>query len=119
MCPDAATDATGSDGRSNITRWCLILSSLGHDSEEAKARKALAQLCRIYGRPIFAFVCRKGHSVPDAQNVTQDFFVMVLKGNLFQQADRERGRFRSLLLKSLQNFPDRRALQGIRPQTRR
>ncbi|MBA3351382.1 MAG: hypothetical protein H0U23_02965 [Blastocatellia bacterium] len=40
----------------------------------------------------------------DAQDLTQDFFVMVLKGNFLQQADHERGRFRSLLLKSLQNF---------------
>ena len=44
--PDAATDATGSDGGFNTTRWCLILSSLGHDSE-AKTGKALAQICRI------------------------------------------------------------------------
>ena len=42
--------------------------------------------------------------MPDAQDLTQDFFVMVLKGNLLQQADRNRGRFRSLLLAALQNF---------------
>jgi DNA-directed RNA polymerase specialized sigma24 family protein len=42
--------------------------------------------------------------VPDAQDLTQDFFVMVLKGKLLQHADRRRGRFRSLLLKSLQSF---------------
>ena len=42
--------------------------------------------------------------MPDAQDLTQDFFVMVLKGNLIRHADRNRGRFRSLLLKSLQNF---------------
>ena len=104
MSPDATTDATGSDGRFNTTRWSLILSSLAGDSEDGKGREALAQLCRIYWRPIFAFVCRRGHSVPDAQDLTQDFFLMVLKGDLLQHADRERGRFRSLLLKSLQNF---------------
>lgn len=104
MTPDAATDAAESNSRFNTTRWSLILSSLDGDSDETKAQEALAQLCRIYWRPIFAFVCRKGHSVPDAQDLTQDFFVMVLKGSLLQQADPERGRFRSLLLKSLQNF---------------
>lgn len=40
----------------------------------------------------------------DAQDLTQDFFVMVLEGNLLQLADPSRGRFRSLLLKSLTNF---------------
>jgi RNA polymerase sigma factor (sigma-70 family) len=104
MAPDAATDAAGSNSRFNTTRWSLILSSLDGQSDEARAREALAQLCRIYWRPIFAFVCRKGHTEPDAQDLTQDFFVMVLKGNFLQQATPERGRFRSLLLASLQNF---------------
>ncbi|MEY2539626.1 MAG: hypothetical protein QOG67_3366, partial [Verrucomicrobiota bacterium] len=40
----------------------------------------------------------------DAQDLTQDFFVMILETNWLQHADRDRGRFRSLLLKSLQNF---------------
>ncbi len=98
MTPDRATDATVTSGRFNTTRWSLILSSLDRETEVGKAREALAQLCRIYWRPIFAYVYRRGHSVPDAQDLTQDFFLMVLKGNLLQQADRERGRFRSLLL---------------------
>ena len=104
MSPDAMTDASGNSGRFTTTRWSLILSSIDGEGAAGKARDALAQLCRIYWRPIFAFICRKGHSVPDAQDLTQDFFVIVLKGNLLQQADRERGRFRSLLLKSVQNF---------------
>ncbi|PYJ05802.1 MAG: hypothetical protein DME95_02865, partial [Verrucomicrobia bacterium] len=35
---------------------------------------------------------------------TQDFFARILKGDWLQRADRNRGRFRSLLLKSVQNF---------------
>src|SRR5262245_14193528 len=73
MSPDATTDAAGNSGRFTTTRWSLILSSIGGEGEEERAREALAQLCRIYWRPIFAFVCRKGHSVPDAQDLTQDF----------------------------------------------
>lgn len=103
MRTDAPADAARR-GQFDTTRWSLILASLGTGSEEDKAREALAQLCRTYWRPIFAFVCRHGHSIPDAQDLTQDFFVLILKGNLLQRADPERGRFRSLLLKSLQNF---------------
>ncbi|PYV62166.1 MAG: hypothetical protein DMG97_41085 [Acidobacteria bacterium] len=40
----------------------------------------------------------------DAQDLTQEFFVMILETNWLQHADPNRGRFRSLLLKSLQNF---------------
>ena len=103
MRSDAPADAARG-GHFDTTRWSLILASLGTGTEEAKAREALAQLCRTYWRPIFAFICRRGHSVPDAQDLTQDFFLMILKGNFLQKADPGRGRFRSLLLKSLQNF---------------
>lgn len=40
----------------------------------------------------------------DAQDLTQDFFVMVLEGNLLKLADPVRGRFRSLLLEALRRF---------------
>ena len=86
------------------TRWSVILSCADSEGGEQKARKALAELCKIYWRPVFAFICHKGHSVPDAQDLTQDFFVMMLKGHLLQRADRTRGRFRSLMLKALQDF---------------
>ena len=41
---------------------------------------------------------------PTQQDLTQDFFVVLLKRDLLNGADPTRGRFRSLLLKSLQNF---------------
>jgi len=82
----------------------VVLSCADLGSDEEKAHKALAELCKIYWRPVFAFICRQGHSVPDAQDRTQDFFVMVLKGHLLQRADRTRGRFRSLMLRALQDF---------------
>ena len=84
------------------TRWSLILSA-ANGSEEQKAHDALAELCRTYWRPIFSFVRARGFSVEDAQDLTQDFFVTILKKNWLQHADRNRGRFRSLLLRSLQN----------------
>jgi DNA-directed RNA polymerase specialized sigma24 family protein len=86
------------------TRWSVILSCVDSEGGEQKARKALAELCKIYWRPVFAFICHKGHSVPDAQDLTQDFFVVMLKGHLLQRADRTRGRFRSLMLRALQDF---------------
>jgi len=86
------------------TRWSLILSAANLQREEPKAREALAELCRTYWRPIFSFVCARGYLTEDAQDLTQDFFVTILKDNWLQHADRNRGRFRSLLLRSLQNF---------------
>jgi RNA polymerase sigma-70 factor (ECF subfamily) len=82
----------------------LILSAAHFGSEEQRARDALAELCRTYWRPIFSFVRGRGYSIEDAQDLTQDFFVTILEDNWLQHADRNRGRFRSLLLRSLQNF---------------
>jgi RNA polymerase sigma-70 factor (ECF subfamily) len=95
----------GEDGPREFvtTRWSLILSAT-NGNEEQKARNALAELCRTYWRPIFSFVRARGYSTEDAKDLTQDFFVNMLKDNWLQRADRRRGRFRSLLLRSLQNF---------------
>ena len=40
----------------------------------------------------------------DAQDLTQDFFVTLLKGKLLLMADPSRGRFRSLLRTAVENF---------------
>jgi RNA polymerase sigma factor (sigma-70 family) len=86
------------------TRWSLVLAGANADSDQQKAAEALAELCRTYWRSIFSYVCRRGYSPEDAQDITQDFFLMILKTNWLRQADRGRGRFRSLLLRSVQNF---------------
>lgn len=40
----------------------------------------------------------------DAKDLTQDFFLKILEPHWLEHADRSRGRFRTLLLTSLQNF---------------
>jgi len=97
-------EAVGEPREFVTTRWSLILSAANLGTEEQKAREALAELCRTYWRPIFLFVRARRYSIEDAQDLTQDFFVTILKNNWLQHADRNRGRFRSLLLRSLQNF---------------
>lgn len=85
------------------TRWSLIRNGSGAGRLSA-ANEGLAQLCQIYWRPIFTFIYRRGYSAQDAQDLTQDFFIVMLEGTLLQSADPARGRFRSLLIKSLKNF---------------
>jgi len=98
-------EPNGSEPREFVTtRWSLILSAANLGSEEQKARDALAELCRTYWHPIFLFVRGRGYLIEDAQDLTQDFFVTILSNDWLQHADRNRGRFRSLVLRSLQNF---------------
>ena len=104
MTPEAAITGGHSPDRFATTRWSVVLSCAGLGAGTETARNALSELCQTYWRPIFAFVCHHGYSVPDAQDLTQDFFVMLLEGHLLQRADPNRGRFRSLLLKALNDF---------------
>lgn len=88
----------------STTRWSLVLAYAGANQDDHTGHDALAELCRIYWRPVYAFISKRGHSTADAQDLTQDFFVHLLECDLVRRADRDLGRFRSLLLKSLQNF---------------
>src|SRR5262245_12727100 len=101
---NSAEKKTSAPGAFATTRWSILLSGAGLGSRDREIHKALAELCQIYWRPIFLFITRRGYSPEDAEDLTQDFFVRILSGDWLQKADPARGRFRSLLLKSLQNF---------------
>ena len=82
----------------------MVLSCADSGIESVAARDALSELCKTYWRPIFAYICRRGYSAQDAEDLTQDFFSNLLQGPLLERADPDRGRFRSLLLKALKDF---------------
>jgi RNA polymerase sigma factor (sigma-70 family) len=84
------------------TRWTLVLAAGEEPSAEASA--ALTTLCETYWYPLYAFLRGRGHSPADAEDLTQAFFAVVLEKQVIRQADPARGRFRSFLLKCLQNF---------------
>ena len=86
------------------TRWSLIVSAANVGSEEQKPAMRWPNFAGFIGGPSSLFVRARGYSIEDAQDLTQDFFVTILKKHWLQHADRNRGRFRSLLLRSLQNF---------------
>ena len=104
MKAEPAGSDTLNSSRFQTTRWSIVLSCAQTGETQDAAQKALTELCRVYWRPVFALICRRGYSVTDAQDLTQDFFVMVLRGNLLLLADPARGRFRSLLRTAVENF---------------
>jgi RNA polymerase sigma factor (sigma-70 family) len=70
----------------------------------AEARAALEEFYRLYSYPVYAFVRRRGYSIHDAQDLTQDFFVHLLDKGTLARADPQRGRFRNFLLGALEHF---------------
>jgi RNA polymerase sigma-70 factor (ECF subfamily) len=84
------------------THWSVVLAA--GDQDSAQGREALARLCQTYWTPVYAFVRKRGHSPDQAKDLTQDFFGNFLETNSVARAVRERGRFRSFLMTSVENF---------------
>ena len=84
------------------TPWSVVAACLQDD--QAKASGALSELCQFYWRPVYACIRHHGHSVHDAQDLTQEFFVHLLKGKWLHQLDAAKGRFRSYLSVALRHF---------------
>jgi len=84
------------------THWTVVLEASLESSP--KASEAMAQLCRTYWYPLYAYVRRKGYNPEDAQDLTQDFFARLLSGRILGGLDRQKGKFRSFLLGALEHF---------------
>jgi DNA-directed RNA polymerase specialized sigma24 family protein len=84
------------------TRWSIVLHAGNSSSPEADL--ALAELCRVYWYPLYAYVRRLGHDMHSSQDLTQEFFYRLLEKNYVGQADRSRGKFRWFLLTALKCF---------------
>lgn len=85
----------------HTTRWSLVQAA--GQADEPAARAALAELCRSYWYPLYAFARRKGAAHEQAEDVVQGFFARLIERRDLAQVAREKGRFRSFLLAALQH----------------
>src|SRR5438067_10049872 len=84
------------------TRWSVVLAATQQPSAEAEA--ALETLCRAYWYPLYAYVRRSGQSAHDAQDLTQEFFRLLLEKRWLAAADQRKGRLRTFLITALKHF---------------
>ena len=96
--PGADGGARVGDGAFPNTRWTVVLEA------QDDTPGALAAFCQAYWNPLFCFARRMNQDIADAEDLTQAFFTRLLARDLLLQAQRERGRLRSFLLKSFRNF---------------
>jgi RNA polymerase sigma factor, sigma-70 family len=87
----------------DTTHWTLILRARQTDSTQV-AERALSNFCEAYWPPLYSFLRHRGHASPEAQDLVQGFFAHLLEQNTLSRADQEKGRLRTFLLGSLQNF---------------
>ena len=85
------------------THWTLVLRARETQSETTP-QKALSNFCEAYWPPLYAFLRHRGHASPEAQDLVQGFFAHLLEQNTLSRADEEKGKLRTFLLGSLQNF---------------
>jgi RNA polymerase sigma factor (sigma-70 family) len=92
----------GGANRFHTTRWSVVLLSAQSQSSECK--QAFAELCKLYWYPLYGFVRHRGYSAEDSQDLVQGFFLHLIEHKTLKRIDRSKGKFRSFLLASLQNY---------------
>jgi RNA polymerase sigma factor (sigma-70 family) len=93
---------SGDPAQFRTTRWSVILAAA--ESHMPGSQTALTELCQHYWYPLYAFARRRGFAPPDAQDLTQGFFLHLLEHRALKRADPLKGKFRSFLLASFRNF---------------
>jgi DNA-directed RNA polymerase specialized sigma24 family protein len=83
------------------THWSVVLGSRG---DSAQSAAALETLCGTYWPPLYTYIRRRGHEMHDAQDLTQQFLANLLAKDFLEQVSPAKGKFRSFLLASLNNF---------------
>ncbi|HTG44524.1 MAG TPA: sigma-70 family RNA polymerase sigma factor [Verrucomicrobiae bacterium] len=95
------SEPTAGDAAFPATHWSAVLSSSG---TSARSSAALEELCRVYWRPLYVFLRRKGNTPHDSQDLVQGFLERLLERKDLANVSPEKGRFRTYLLTSLRNF---------------
>lgn len=91
------------EARFHTTSWTLIEAL--REAHHPRREQALALLSRRYWPALYATFRRLGKSREEAADLTQGFYADVILGRrLFEHADAERGRLRSLLITAVKRY---------------
>jgi DNA-directed RNA polymerase specialized sigma24 family protein len=90
------------EGAFPTTHWTLIARLKSPDV--GTARLALDELCAQYHYPLYCAIRHRGLGHHDAQDALHDFFAKLLRLEVFEGADAEKGRLRSYLGAALGRF---------------
>ncbi|HRJ07926.1 MAG TPA: sigma-70 family RNA polymerase sigma factor [Prosthecobacter sp.] len=98
----SSPDPNASDSSFPPTQWTLVRAVQSGDPADAEA--AMSQICQRYWYPIYAYLRRSRHSAPDAEDLTQAFFMRLIKRETLQIIQLDGGKLRSFLLGSLKHL---------------
>jgi RNA polymerase sigma factor (sigma-70 family) len=123
--PDATTGPApraASEAGSSATRWASTFG-IGHGGEDGRfppshqsliahaadpeapgSAAALAELCRRYWYPLYAWLRHSGKKRELAKDLTQGFFARLLEKEWLADFDPDKGKFRTFLLVALNRY---------------
>lgn len=84
------------------TNWATLADATLSGGEIEK--EAMGRFCERYWSPIAMMIRAKGAPAEKVEDLTQDFLVKLMESGFVRRAARERGTFRSFLLKALRDF---------------
>jgi DNA-directed RNA polymerase specialized sigma24 family protein len=97
------TNTSGGINRFQTTHWSVIYAARTKD--EHRQKEIISDITLKYWRPVYCYLRRKGYHDTTAKDLTQGFFCDIILGHeLIQHADKNKGRFRSLLLTALERY---------------
>jgi RNA polymerase sigma-70 factor (ECF subfamily) len=90
----------GQNAAFQTTQWTQIVQA--RTDSNTRRREILGRVLGRYWKPVYCYLCRRGHDPEEAKDLTQGFFHEIVLGRgLVQRADRAKGRFRTFLLTAL------------------
>lgn len=84
------------------TRWTLVLRL--RSGSEVHRQRAFEDLCQSYWRPLYTYARSGGHSIHDAEDLTQGFLSQLLTRGDLGPLTPDKGQLRRFLKASFQNF---------------
>lgn len=107
--PDSSRPADTRGGLFPVTEWSAISQARG--GNESRVVEGLRRLAVHYWRPLYLYLRKRGESHDDASDSVQGFFEFVFSSGFFEHVEREGGKFRSYLLRSLERWRSRRSVR--------
>lgn len=84
------------------TQWSLVLTA--KDRSADAAREAFDGLARMYWKPLYAYVRRRGYSVEESEDLAQGFFARFIEKGFLDEVAEDKGRFRAFLLTCIKRY---------------
>lgn len=103
MTQQNPTSLGGPNREFPATRWTLIQDA--GVTDRPRSREALDQLCRLYWKPVYAYI-RSARSLGNdsVKDLTQEFFLELVEGGMLARFAPGKGSFRGYLKGALQLF---------------